>query len=129
MKTFNEYLIEQNLEYFANISDKALDSAYGYGLSKLGTFGYAANMGSAKFALELLEKGITDIEELSRAIHLGWASVAKTYNDPVYATKPEKRASRLELANKDYNVLPEAEKEKDRVVARALLSAYQNSRK
>lgn len=117
-----------DLNHYAQISDKALDSAYGYGLSQPGTFGYEANMGSAKFALQLLNQGIEDIEQLAAAIHDGWASVAKTYNDPVYATKPEKRSSRLELANKSYNTLPEAEKEKDRVVARALLDAYKKGR-
>lgn len=110
------------------ISDKALDDAYAYGLSLPGSFGYEANRGSVKFALQLLNKGITDIEKLASAIHDGWSSVAKTHQDPIYISKPEKRASRLLLANKSYYELSEAEKEKDRVVARALAYAYKKGR-
>lgn len=132
MRTFSQFmeskiLNENDLDHYAQISDEALDNAYHYGRSKPGTFGYEANKGSAKFALDLMQKGVTDIEQLSDAIHKGWASVATTYEDPVYATKPEKKENRLKLANTSYSALPEGEKEKDRVVARALLQAYQQS--
>jgi hypothetical protein len=128
MRSIRQESFVADLDYYAQISDKALDSAYGYGLSKPGTFGSEANRGSAEFALQLLNKGIIDIEKLANAIHDGWSTIAKTYQDPIYISKPEKRASRLELANKRYNELPEAEKEKDRVVARALLDAYKKGR-
>jgi hypothetical protein len=127
MKTFHQYFSENNLEYYAQISDKALDKAYGYGLSSPGSFGFEANKGSAAAALELLNRGIEDVEQLADAIHRGWAGVARTFNDPIYATKPEKKIVRLELASKNYKFLPEEEKEKDRVVARALLSAFKGS--
>lgn len=127
MKTFHQYFSEHNLEFYARISDKALDKSYGYGLSSPGSFGFEANKGSAAAALELLGRGVEDIEQLADAIHRGWAGVARTFNDPVYASKPEKKASRLELASKSYSSLPEEEKEKDRVVARALLSAFKGS--
>lgn len=132
MRTFHEFceskkiLRENDLDYYAQISDEALDNAYKYGRSSPNTFGYEANKGSAEFALNLLKQGVTDIEQLSDAIHKGWASVATTYNDPVYATKPEKKENRLKLANTSYSSLPESEKEKDRVVARALLNAYKS---
>lgn len=118
---------ENNLDHYAQISDQALDNAYKYGRSSPNTFGYEANKGSAKFALQLLQQGVTDIEKLSDAIHQGWASVAKTYEDPIYATKPEKKQNRLKLANTPYSSLAEDEKEKDRVVARALLDAFQKN--
>ena len=129
MKTFSQFLeskiyFENDLDHYAQISDEALDNAYHYGRSIKGSFGYEANKGSAEFALKLLNQGITDIEMLSDAIHKGWASVATTYDDPVYATKPEKKENRLKLANTPYSSLPESEKEKDRVVARALLAAF-----
>ena len=129
MKTFSQFLeskiyFENDLDHYAQISDEALDNAYHYGRSTKGSFGYEANKGSAEFALKLLNQGITDIEMLSDAIHKGWASVATTYDDPVYATKPEKKENRLKLANTPYSSLPESEKEKDRVVARALLTAF-----
>ena len=130
MASFKNYceskglFIEKDLDYYAMISDKALDKEYHYGRSKPGTFGYEANKGSAKFALEKLEKGETNIDVISDAIHQGWASVARTYDDPVYATKPEKKVNRLKLADTSYFDLPEEEKEKDRVVARALLDAF-----
>jgi hypothetical protein len=122
MRTFHEFceikknvLNESDLDHYAQISDEALDNAYHYGRSKPGTFGYEANKGSAKFALE----------KIADAIHKGWASVATTYDDPIYAVKPEKKANRLNLADTHYSQLSEEEKEKDRVVARALLQAYQ----
>lgn len=131
MKTFYEFykhkiFIENDLDYYAQVSDEALDNAYHYGRSKPNTFGYEANKGSAEFALKLIKQGVTDLETLSDAIHRGWASVASTYDDPVYQTKPEKKENRLKLANTPYSSLPENEKEKDRVVARALLNAFQN---
>jgi hypothetical protein len=129
MKTFLKWIVEnticENLDHFAQISDAALDSAYGYGRSQPGSFGYEANKGSAKHALSLIQSGITDIEQISAAIHEGWAEVAKSFDDPVYQQKPEKKENRLKLAQTPYQSLSEEEKEKDRVVARAILAAFQ----
>jgi hypothetical protein len=132
MRSFNEFMEskifnENDLDHYAQVSDEALDNAYHYGRSKPGTFGYEANKGSAKFALNLMKNGETDIEKISDAIHKGWASVATTYDDPIYATKPEKKENRMKLANTSYSELSEDEKEKDRVVARSLLQAYQQN--
>ena len=132
MRSFNEFMEskifnENDLDHYAQVSDEALDNAYHYGRSKPGTFGYEANKGSAKFALNLMKNGETDIEKISDAIHKGWASVATTYDDPIYATKPEKKENRMKLANTSYSDLSEDEKEKDRVVARSLLQAYQQN--
>jgi len=132
MRSFNEFMEskifnENDLDHYAQVSDEALDNAYHYGRSKPGTFGYEANKGSAKFALNLMQNGETDIEKISDAIHKGWASVATTYDDPIYATKPEKKENRMKLANTSYSELSEDEKEKDRVVARSLLQAYQQN--
>ena len=132
MRTFHEFceikkniLNESDLDHYAQISDEALDNAYHYGRSKPGTFGYEANKGSAKFALDLMKTGETDIEMIADVYQKGWASVETTQDDPIYAVKPEKKANRLNLADTHYSQLSEEEKEKDRVVARALLQAYQ----
>lgn len=109
-----------HVQDLADAADKALDSAYGYGLSTPDSFGSAANLSSASHALALIEKGDTNIESLASAIHDGWSTTARTYPGQPVA----KKAKRLELATTDYTVLPEEEKEKDRVSARAILQAY-----
>lgn len=130
MKTFKQFceskiFMENDLEYYAQVSDEALDNAYHYGRSTIkGTFGYEANKASAEYALKLLNQGITDIEQLSDAIHKGWASIATTFDDPIYQKKPDKKEDRLKDANTPYSNLPEYKKEIDRVAARALLAAY-----
>ena len=116
------------IEQLATISDEALDNAYHYGRSKPGNnFGWLSNIESAKAAKQLIDAGETDIEKISYAIHNGWNITAKAdaagqlkLDTP---TPEEKKAKRLALSNKSYNELPEDEKEKDRVTARALLKA------
>ena len=112
-----------------------MDKAYGYGRSSPGnTFGWQANLKSASYAKQMIDKGVTDIEEISDAIHKGWNVTAKAFvQDPEQFDDTEKlkAAGKLEaklqqrekLMNIDYAQLPEDEKEKDRVVARALLQA------
>ena len=112
----------------AHASEKALDDAYGYGMSKPGSFGNACNLKSAERVLKLLEKGEDDIEVLADESHEGWADIAKTFDDPIYKERPEKKAKRLELANTSYKDLAEDEKEKDRVAARALLKTYKKEK-
>lgn len=109
------------IERLALVSDKALDDVYHYGLSKHGSFGWEANKGSAEAVLKLFKQGVKDVEKLADAVHKGWAGVAMSFSDPVYTTKPEKKAAREKLAKTSYSALPEDEKEKDRVVVRALL--------
>ena len=106
------------LNFLNTQAQKALDAVYGYGLCSAG-FGYEAMNGSIKFGLKAKENG-GDLEQIASAVHEGWAHVAKTFEDPVYASKPEKRQARLVLANTSYLDLPEVEKEKDRVIARVL---------
>ena len=96
-------------------------------MAKAGSFGHAANVGSAEAALELLAKGETDIEKLSEAIHEGWAKVALHFNDPVYQSKPEKKDARHKLAKTHYDALADDEKKKDRVVAKALFDEYKKT--
>lgn len=55
--------------------------------------------------------------------------MAKTFNDPAYQSKPQKRETRLKLANTPYSELPEDEKEKDRAVARSLLDLWKKEHK
>jgi hypothetical protein len=112
------------IEQYAAVQSQALDAAYHYGISQPGTFGAAAGQSSAKAILSKIMNGITDIEKLAAASHIGWGRVAKTYDDPVYKEKPQKRETRLALANTPYKNLPEEEKEKDRVAARAILAAF-----
>jgi hypothetical protein len=142
MRTFHEFceikknvLNESDLDHYAQISDEALDNAYGYGRSSPGnTFGWQANLKSAAYAKHMIDKGITDIDEISDAIHKGWNVTAKAFvqnPERFDDTEKLKAAGKLEaklqqrakLMNIDYSQLPDDEQEKDRVVARALLQA------
>lgn len=110
----------KGVEALAKASDAALDTEYGYGLAKPGSFGEAANVGGARAAKTLLDAGERNVETLAAAIHEGWSETARTFEDQ----PAEKKASRLELAAQDYATLPEQEKGKDRVAARAILAEY-----
>lgn len=122
-------------EELAHISDEALDNAYHYGRSSPGnSFGWQANVKSAEFAKKAIDSGETDIEKISDAIHKGWNVTAKAFvSNPDQFSDTEKLraagkleaklAQREKLMNIEYAQLPEDEKEKDRVVARALLKA------
>jgi len=124
-----------SIQQLATISDEALDNAYKYGRSSPGnTFGWQANLKSAQYAKQMIDKGVTDIEAISDAIHKGWNVTAQAFvqNPEQFddtaklqtAGKLEaKLQQRAELMKKNYSQLPEEEKEKDRVVARALLQA------
>jgi hypothetical protein len=119
----------------ATISDEALDKAYGYGRSSPGnTFGWQANLKSAAYAKQMIDKGVTDIEAISDAIHKGWNVTAKAFvtNPDQFDDTEKLRASgkldaklqqREKLMNIAYAQLSDEEQEKDRVVARALLTA------
>tara|TARA_B100000424_G_C22910696_1_gene484468 strand:- start:744 stop:1250 length:507 start_codon:yes stop_codon:yes gene_type:complete len=116
------------------ISDRALDNKYGYGLSKPNTFGYEANMYSSLYALDAIQENIDLvmsnpddvelIEIVADAVHDGWSYAAYNVDDPRYLTQPEKKANRIALADASYRSLKESEKEKDRVIARALIQTY-----
>ena len=117
----------ENIEQLATVSDEALDNAYHYGRSTPGAnFGWLANIESAKAAQKLISAGETDIDVIADAIHDGWNITAiADYNGTLQLDTPtpdEKKEKRFALASKSYAQLPEDEKEKDRVVARALLS-------
>ena len=117
-----------SVEQLAHISDKALDDAYHYGRSTPGAnFGWLANIQSAKAAKRLIDSGETDIEKISDAIHKGWnITAAADYKGQLKLDTPtpdDKKLKRAKLAMQSYAQLPEEEKEKDRVVARALLAA------
>ena len=119
----------------ATISDEALDRAYGYGRSTPGnTFGWQANLKSAAYAKKMIDSGVTDIEAISDAIHKGWNVTAQAFvqNPDQFADTEKLRAAgklqakldqRAKLMRQDYAQLADEEKEKDRVVARALLQA------
>ena len=125
-----------SVQQLATISDEALDKAYGYGRSSPGnTFGWQANIKSATYAKQMIDKGVTDIEEISDAIHKGWNVTAKefvTNPNKFDDTEKLKAAGKLEakieqrkkLMNIPYANLSDEEQEKDRVVARALLQAH-----
>lgn len=131
----NEAQNNLSLQQLATISDIALDNAYHYGRSSPGnTFGWQANLKSAEFANQMIAKGVTDIEQISDAIHKGWNVTAKAFvqnPNQFDDTAKLKEAGKLEaklqqrekLMNINYAQLPEDEKEKDRVVARALMKA------
>jgi hypothetical protein len=130
------------VQQLATISDAALDKAYGYGRSQPGnSFGWQANLKSAAFAKQIIDKGVTEfddtakfIEAISDAIHKGWNTTAQAFvqnPEQFDDTAKLKAAGKLEaklqqraqLMKQKYGELPEEEKEKDRVVARALLQA------
>jgi len=123
-----------SVEQLATISDEALDAAYHYGRSQPGnTFGWQANLKSATYAKQIIDKGVTDVEAISDAIHRGWNVTAQAFVknpmqfDDSKTMAPEKLqakiAQRQKLMTQNYAQLPEDEKEKDRVVARAMLQA------
>ena len=124
-----------SVQQLATISDTALDQAYGYGRSTPGnTFGWQANLKSAAYAKQMIDQGVTDIEAISDAIHKGWNTTAQAFvQDPEQFDDTAKLAAagkleaklqqRAQLMKQNYAQLPEEEKEKDRVVARALLQA------
>ena len=123
-----------DLKRATSISDRALDRKYGYGLSKPNTFGYEANMYSSLYALNAIQDNIdlvlsnpNDVELIelvADAVHDGWSYAAYNVDDPRYLTQPEKKANRIALADASYRSLSEGEKEKDRVIARALIDTY-----
>lgn len=134
-KKVAEDLKPLSVQQLATISDEALDKAYGYGRSTPGnTFGWQANLKSAEFAKRMIDKGITDIEKISDAIHQGWNVTAKAFvqnpnqfDDTAKLQAAGKLEAKLQQREKlmkiGYSQLPDDEKEKDRVVARALLAA------
>ena len=119
----------------ATVSDEALDNAYHYGRSSPGnTFGWQANLKSAEYAANSINSGETDIERISDEIHKGWNETAERFvQDPDQFDDTQKLrddgkfdtkyAQRKYLKGLDYKDLKEDDKEKDRVVARALLQA------
>jgi hypothetical protein len=117
-----------SVEQLAHISDVALDDAYHYGLSTPGAnFGWLANIESATAAKRMIDSGITDVEAIANAIHDGWNKTAMAdYMGKLQLDTPtigDKKKKRYALAQQTYAQLPEVEKEKDRVVARAMLQA------
>ena len=124
-----------SVQQLASISDEALDKAYGYGRSSpSNTFGWQANLKSAAYAKQMIDQGVTDIEAISDAIHKGWNTTAQAFvQNPDQFDDTAKLAAagkleaklqqRAQLMKQNYAQLPEEEKEKDRVVARALLQA------
>jgi hypothetical protein len=125
IKELNESI---DINQLATISDKALHDRYGYPLSTPGkSFGWLANLESAKAALNIIKQGATNIDIIADAIHDGWNITAMAdYNGELDLNTPtpdEKKLKRYKLAQQTYAELDEDEKEKDRVVARALLKA------
>ena len=118
----------------AAISDEALFRKYGWPKSVPGsnTFGWQSNLKSAEYAFNSIKGGETDIERISDEIHKGWNETAKRFvQDPDQFDDTQKLrddgkldaklAQRKMLMNLNYSDLEEKEKEKDRVVARALI--------
>jgi len=124
-----------SVQQLATISDEALDKAYGYGRSSPGnTFGWQANLKSAANAKQVIDKGVTNIETISNAIHMGWNITARAFvqnPDQFDDTEKLRAAGKLDaklqqrekLMNIPYAQLSDEEQEKDRVVARAMLTA------
>ena len=122
------------IEQLAMISDAALDSAYGYGRSTPGnTFGWQANLASAAYAKQMIDRGVTDVEAISDAIHKGWWSVAQKFVDnPDQFSDTEKLRANGKFDKKmadrkaqmvPFNQLTKDQQDIDTVVARAMLQA------
>lgn len=122
------------VDQLATISDTALDSAYGYGRSTPGnTFGWQANLKSASFAKQMIDRGETDIEKISDAVHKGWWSVAQKFVDnpdqfsdteKLRATgKFDKKMADRKAQMVPFNQLTKDQQDIDTVVARAMLQA------
>ena len=100
-------------------ADSALDRAYGYGLSPdPSSFGYIANRYSSSFVLNAALNGCEDLENLAAFAHRGWGQAH--YDHPQKDASQEKLDARNQLADTPYLNLSEEEKEKDRVVAKAV---------
>ena len=101
------------------VADEALNEVYGYGLSvDPGSFGYIANQYSSSFVLNAALNGCEDLENLAAFAHQGWAQAH--YDHPQEGASQEKLDARTKLADTPYFNLSETEKEKDRVVAKAV---------
>jgi hypothetical protein len=129
---FLEKLMSLTIEQLAHLADEALDNAYHYGRSTPGNnFGWLANLESARAARDAIEAGITKIDDIAAAVHSGWNRTAMADHagelELDTPTPAEKKAKRYTLAQMDYDHLPEAEKEKDRVVARTILIALKGN--
>ena len=123
-----------SVQQLATISDAALDDAYGYGRSTPGnTFGWQANLASAAYAKQMIDKGVTDIIAISDAVHKGWWSVAQKFvDDPDQFSDTEKLRADGKFDKKmadrkaqmvPFNRLTKDQQDIDTVVARALLQA------
>jgi len=123
----------------ATVSDEALHNACKFDRSSPGnTFGWQANLKSAEYAAKAINSGITDIERISDEIHKGWNETAERFDqDPDQFDDTQNLrdkgkfdatlARRQNLMKTSYSELLEDDKEKDRVVARALLQAMVKS--
>jgi len=125
---------EKSIEELATISDAALDQKYGYGRSSPGnTFGWQANLASAAYAKQAIDSGITDIDQISDAVHKGWWSVAQKFVDnPDQFDDTETLRAKGKFDKKmadriaqmvPFNQLTKDQQDIDRVVAEALLQA------
>ena len=120
-----------DVSHLAQISDKALDDVYHYGRSSPGnTFGWQANLASAAYAKEVIESGITNIDQISDAVHKGWWSVAQKFvDDPDQFDDTETLRAKGKFDKKmadriaqmvPFNQLTKDQQDIDRVVAEAL---------
>ena len=128
----SKYSSATGVEECAHVLNTALDDVYHFGCSDVGnSFGWQSSLKSAEFAKKAIDAGVLGIEEISDAVHKGWNETARAFvKDPhqfddTATMAPEKLQAKLTarktLMDQDYALLSEEEKEKDRVVARAIL--------
>jgi len=128
-------LPQKIVDYYAGISDKSLDEAYGYGLSEKvdKNFGWETNRGSAARALEVILSGDASTEAIANAIHKGWSEVALAFEEQnirgyCEQIPEEKRATRRKLANTSWAQLSRKDQEKDEVPAKAIMAEYETKK-
>ncbi len=119
MLTLTNEQLEELGDIAREVADEALNEVYGYGLSvNPSSFGYIANKYSSSFVLNAALNGCEDLENLAAFAHQGWAQAH--YDHPQQGASQEKLDARTKLADTPYLNLSEEEKEKDRVVAKAV---------
>lgn len=121
-----------SLDNLVNVCHKALSTASGwkYYPLKPGAFGYDNMVHSIATVFDNYEPGL-DVEEVADLVHQGWITNYTYWRDnqpfktnslylkPGNALGDERRNN---CAKTPYNELPEDEKEKDRIVAKALIA-------
>jgi hypothetical protein len=131
MYSYDTLFYSKKLSEWVDISHRYMTRAEGWQYRPLHpeTYGYDNHaMSIATMLTEGTQPEIKNIEKLSSAVHDGWTLNYCWWRDnkPQRAHKPLGDDERNKLAATPYSELPEREKEKDRMVVRAILFELDN---